>query len=270
MIHQLRAIDRRVRLGTIVAVVAFGAGLLFCLAPVPLGPKYHDFADKRTIFGIRNAGDVLSNIPFMVVGVWGLSWILQRKSSVRFSQQLERVPYGLFFLGVSLTGFGSLYYHLAPGNSRLIWDLLPMTVSFLSMISAVTMERISARAGLVLLSPLLGLGITSVGYWYLTEAAHHGDLRFYLFVEFFSPIVIAAIVGLFPVNQPNSQDLFIAFLLFVAAKLLELLDRETYSALRMISGHSLKHIIAAVSCVYILRMLKRRRRAPAESRTIAG
>jgi hypothetical protein len=52
------------------------------------------------------------------------------------------------FVGLQLTAFGSSYYHLSPNNSRLVWDRLPMTIAFMSMVAAIIAERISLRIGL--------------------------------------------------------------------------------------------------------------------------
>jgi hypothetical protein len=102
------------------------------------------------------------------------------------------------------------------------------------------------------------LGMASVAYWYATEARGHGDYRFYLFVQFYSPVLLAAIIALFPPGYTHTNYLVGAFFLFVLAKLFELFDSQIYSS-TFISGHSLKHITAAVACYYILLMLQRRR-----------
>jgi hypothetical protein len=126
------------------------------------------------------------------------------------------------------------------------------------MVVVLVMERISVTSGQRLLIPLLVLGIGSVAYWYLTERSGHGDYRFYLFVQFFSPVLLAAIIVLFPARYTQTSYLMIAFLLFVAAKLFELFDEQIYSWGRILSGHSLKHITAAIACYWILLMLQHR------------
>jgi hypothetical protein len=247
------------RIALVVAISILATVLLFFLPRVPLGPHYHDFADKRTLWGVPNALDVLSNIPFFIVGVWGVLWSMQSSNSAAFSDRRERIPYVIFFAGVALTGVGSFWYHMAPSNSRLPWDLLPMTCSFMSMVVAIIMERISIKAGLSLLSSLLVLGIASVAWWYFTELAGRGDYRFYLFVQFFPPVVLAIIVALFPPRYTGMKYLVVAFLLFVSAKIFEILDWKVYSANGIVSGHALKHVIAAVACLWILRMLQFRK-----------
>jgi hypothetical protein len=250
---------RQTSIRLMIAVTLLSVTALCLLSPIPLGAGYHDFADKRNLLHISNSFDVLSNIPFMIVGLWGLGALLRKSSRAVFVTRGERIPYLIFFAGVALTGLGSFWYHLAPSNARLPWDLLPMTCSFMSMLAAIIMERISVRAGLRLLLPFLVLGIASVGYWYTTEQQGHGDYRFYLFVQFFPPVLIASIIALFPPRYTGLGYLVIAFFFFVLAKLFELFDQRIYLSTRMASGHSLKHVTAAVACYWVLRMLERRR-----------
>jgi hypothetical protein len=254
-----RSWSRRVRLAIIAGVTLVAAVVLISAPRVPLDAHYHDFADTRTIFDIPNALDVLSNIPFLIVGLWGVCWLLAPSSRTSFSDNRERIPYLVFFAGVAFTGAGSLWYHLAPSDARLPWDLLPMTCSFVSMVVVTFMERISVRVGIIALLPLLLLGIGSVGYWSISESHGHGDYKFYLFVQFFSPVVLAMIVAFFSPRYTGMRYLVLAFCLFVAAKLFELFDGQIYGWGTLISGHTLKHLTAGVSCYWILRMLQVRR-----------
>ncbi len=249
---------RRTRLG-LVTTVSLALTTTVLLAPhVPLGSAYHDFADKRTILGIPNCLDVLSNVPFIIVGAWGVFWLQRRLSNSSFVVRQERVPYLFFFAGVGLTGVGSFWYHLAPGNSRLPWDLLPIACCFMSMLAIVIIERISTSAGFWVFVPLLALGVASVVSWYYTEAQGHGDYRFYLAAQFLPPILVAMIIAFFPGRYTRTDYLAIAFFLYVLAKIFERFDNQIYSVLG-VSGHSLKHLTAAVSCYWILRMLQQRR-----------
>jgi hypothetical protein len=258
LLRRLWILDRRTRLWVLTAVlVMISAGLGF-VPRIPVGVTYHEFADQRTILGIPRGFDVLSNIPFVLVGIWGSIFLLRRVNQGAFSEVWERIPYLVFFAGVTLTGLGSGYYHLTPGNSRLIWDLLPMTFSFVAIVDATIVERISTKAGARLLVPLMTLGAASVVYWYVGELQAHGDLRFYLFVQFCPVVVIAVIIGLFPARYSRTQDLMLAFLFYVLAKLFEMLDGPIYSVVQIVSGHTLKHITAGLACYCILRMLRLR------------
>lgn len=248
----------RTRATLVVAVSLISVCCLWLVPPVPLGPRYHIFADNRTQLGIPNCMNVLSNIPFMLVGLWGVLWLFGRSSASAFQTRLEKAVYLIFFLGVAFTGVGSFWYHLNPNNQRLPFDLLPMTFAFMAMLTSIAIERIGIRFGRTLLIPLLLLGASSVGYWYVTEARGHGDYRFYLFVQFFPPLLIGLMIVLFPPSYTGMKYLVIAFLLFVLAKFLELFDGEIYRAVHIVSGHALKHITAGVACYVILLMLERR------------
>lgn len=251
-----RTWTRRARL-VLLFTVCLGTFCGVLLAPrVPIGPHYHEFADGRTMLCIPNALDVLSNIPFCIVGVWGLIWLVGSGARRRFVDPVERIPWRIFFAGVALTGVGSYWYHLAPSNGRLPWDLLPMTCSFLSVVAATYMERIDVRAGLWALAPLVLLGMASVVWWAVTTAHGNGDYKFYLMVQFFSPVALALMIGLFPPRYTGMRYLVIAFCCYVAAKLFETYDGEIFRVGGVVSGHSLKHVTAAVSCYFILRMLQ--------------
>jgi hypothetical protein len=100
---------------------------------------------------------------------------------------------------------------------------------------------------------MLVLGIGSVAWWYVS-----GDYRFYLFVQFCPPLLIATAIGLFPARYTGNRYLVIAFLFFVLAKLFEMFDRQIYSFTGLVSGHSLKHATAGVACYWVTLMLARR------------
>jgi hypothetical protein len=245
--------DRRKRVGILITISLVALAALCFVPRIPLGSSYHDFADKRAIWGIPNGLDVLSNLPFVFVGVWGTAWLFLKSTAATFTDPRERIPYLVFFAGAALTGAGSFWYHLSPGDSRLPWDLLPMTCSFMSIVVGLIMERINVRAGLSIFLPLLLFGMASVAYWYFT-----GDYRFYLFVQFFPPILLAAIILLFPPKYTHSDLLLVAFIFYVAAKLFEVYDSQIYAFGEFVSGHSLKHMSAALSCFLIFLVLKKR------------
>jgi hypothetical protein len=152
--------------------------------PQPL--SYHHFADQRSWLGIANFGDVASNLPFAIFGIWGLWFLLRltpQESADRFADGREGWFYLPVFFGLLLTALGSSYYHLAPDNERLVWDRLPMTIVFMSLAAAVIAERTSVRVGLWLWPVLLAIGILSVLQWHWSEIRGAGDLRFYAAVQ---------------------------------------------------------------------------------------
>ena len=135
------------------------AGAFVMVEPVAQDTRYHNFADQNRFFGIPNALNVLSNLPFLLVGVYGLL-VLQKiqynSSKIVVSNQYA---YWSLFVGVALVGIGSAYYHLWPNNVTLVWDRLPMTFAFMGPYSIFIAEFMSERVGRLLLLPLLTVGV---------------------------------------------------------------------------------------------------------------
>jgi hypothetical protein len=255
-----QAVRLRLVLIFVLGALAFAALLLVPPFPQPRG--YHNFADQRTLLNIPHALNVLSNLPFIVFGVLGLAYLLRAevmRPGGPFLESWERWGFVVLFAFVTLTGFGSMYYHVNPKNDTLYWDRLPLTVVFMGFLALILGERISLRAGRWLFLPLLAVGVWSVTYWHWTEQQGVGDLRFYLFVQFFPMLLIPLVLIWFPPRYTHTADLFAALGWYVLAKVLELLDAPIYAAGRLVSGHTLKHLVAALGAFWILRMLKVRR-----------
>ena len=96
------------------------------------------------------------SVGFLSVGVVGLQRL--SKSSASFADALERWPYTVFLASVVAVGFGSVHYHLAPRHGSLFWDRLPMRLAFMSLLSAVLVERLGPRVGLRLFPWLAAAG----------------------------------------------------------------------------------------------------------------
>jgi hypothetical protein len=262
---------------TRVRALAFSVLTLSTIVSMALVPRieqdeaYHHFADQRSLFGISNFLNVISNLPFLLTGVAGLLFLTRNDSTAlsgTFINRFERWPYVVFFFGVTLTCFGSAYYHLSPSTDRLMWDRLPMSIAFMSLFATVIAERIHLRAGLISLAPFVVVGVGSVLYWHLGEQSGSGDLRPYVVVQFYSLLAIVLMAILFPSKYTRSGELFAATGFYVLAKVVEVLDSQVFALGRFVSGHTIKHIAAAVAAYWILRML--RHRMPAQNPLVEG
>jgi hypothetical protein len=259
-----------------IAFIALTLGALvvyvFSQPPIAQPLSYHDFADTRLMWGISNALNVLSNIPFLAVGAFGLLTVLgtSERRAMHFDEPWTRLAYAVFFAGVSLTTFGSAYYHLAPSNARLVWDRVPMTLGFMGLLTAILAERVDVRLGKALLVPLLLFGVGSVFYWYWTETQGRGDLRWYLWlVQFGSLIVVTLVIVLFPARYRGTAYLVAGLVGYAGAKWFEAADREIFGVGR-VSGHTVKHLVAAGAVLLIVAMLRSRDKPIAGGATALG
>lgn len=256
--------EHSARLGILALFTAALALAVAALPPISQPAEYHAFADTRSFFGVRNFFDVASNLGFLAVGLLGIAWLARDRDV--FAAGAERWPWALLFCALVLTAFGSAYYHFAPDNSRLVWDRLPIAAGLMAVVAAMIAERVAARLGLFLLPLLIVVGIASVIYWNLTD-----DLRFYLFVQTYPLAAILLIALLYPPRYTRTHDLFAVFGLYFAAKLCEFYDKEIFALGKLISGHTLKHLLAALALYVLLRMLQKRTpliSAPLKSRPI--
>lgn len=233
------------------------AAAVFAQGAIPQDPEYHVFADARTVFGLPNAVNVLSNVPLLLAGAWGLALTVML-------MRLRPVPglliqYALFFGGVLLSGIGSMYYHIDPSNASLVWDRLPMSIAFMALLASVISETMDRRAGSFLHWPLLAAGIISVLYWSWTENAGRGDLRLYALVQFIPVVLIPLILVLYRPPREYAAPIWLLAGLYVLAKASEVLDREVFVLTRVVSGHTIKHILAAAGVGFVVRMMWLRR-----------
>src|SRR5262245_56279685 len=148
--------------------------------PLAQDPSYHDFADQRTLFGVPHFWNVVSNVPFGIIGILGCWWLIRRgRNSIAFQDPGERTAYFVFFIGGLLTCFGSAYYHATPTNATLLWDRLGLSLMLTSIFAIVVTEFVNQRFGRRMLVPMVAIGLISVLYWAYTESRGHGDLRPY-------------------------------------------------------------------------------------------
>jgi len=250
-------VDRRRRLLGSLGLLTLGLALAVALLPpIPQDPLYHRFADGRPLLGIPNFLNVVSNLPLFVVGLLGLLRLGLHRREV-YADRRESRAYVVFFLGTALVACGSAWYHLAPDNDRLFWDRLPMAVAFMAFTAAMLAERVSVGFGSRALFPLLTAGVASVIWWRLTEQAGVGDLRPYGFIHFY-PAILIPLLQLLPARYTRGGEVWGVLFFFGLAVACELLDWPIFALGGLASGHTLKHLFAAVAAWWILRMLATR------------
>lgn len=184
----------RTRYPLIIGIVLLGVIGVMMLPAIPQDPGYHAFGAPLSVSGIPNFWNVVSNIPFAIVGLTGLAALFYRRRVIGAPWRIADLMYAGFSVGVLLTAFGSSYYHWRPVNQTLVWDRLPMTISFMSLLCLVVYHFESRRLAAYLFAPLLAVGFWSVAYWASSEAAGAGDLRPYALVQFLPLLVLPLII----------------------------------------------------------------------------
>jgi hypothetical protein len=224
--------------------------------PIAQLPHYHDFADTRCWLELPNAADVLSNVGFLLVGAWGLArlWPLRRHPLLAPGW----TGYALFLAALMLTALGSSYYHLAPDNARLVWDRLPIALACAGLLAAVRAEN---RPGADIHTDTLLLSaaaVASVAWWHYTERQGLGDLRPYLLLQGLPLILIPLWQAIHGASRQDRVAFAAALTLYALAKAAELRDHEILAVLGVMSGHTLKHLLATgAALVLTLRLLHR-------------
>jgi hypothetical protein len=99
---------------------------LLLYGPIPQDQDYHNFADQREFFGIPNFLNVITNLPFAIVALFGL-----REVSTLKEKKLKHIGLALFVSFILVT-LGSGYYHWWPNNETLVYDRIPITVILMS------------------------------------------------------------------------------------------------------------------------------------------
>jgi ribose/xylose/arabinose/galactoside ABC-type transport system permease subunit len=230
--------------------------VVFVLDPIPQDLSYHIFVDSRSFFSVPNFLDVISNLPFLLVGALGVRFVL-RASSSQIDISLRHC-YLLFFASIAVVCFGSCHYHLAPGNDTLFWDRLPMTIAFMSLWTIVGGEFWSAAVAKAVFWLLVVVGLYSIWYWKI-----HDDLRIYALVQFLPLLTIPVFLFGFKPGFSHRRGYLQLLLCYALAKLCELADAWIYQFGQILSGHSLKHIFAALGIYLLLRSYKQRNSLPA-------
>jgi biotin transporter BioY len=241
-------------------LAALLAGLAWMLPPVAQPLQYHDFADQRACFGLPNCLDTASNGLFILAGVIGLLFLRGGTARRAFINQHEAGFYKLFFWAVVLIGFASGYYHLAPDNAGLAWDRAAIALAFMVWFAAILSERISLATACIMLPLLLVAALGGVGWWYWSETQGAGDLRFYVLVQLVPILLIPLLLWLYPPRYSKGWHILLVIGLYLLALLFDYTDRRVFALTGgFVSGHTLKHVVAALAAIWLVRYLRQRK-----------
>ena len=221
--------------------------MLALLGPaLPASAHQHSFADQRWVWGILCALDVLSNLPFVVAGCWGL--VVLRRVAPGALDAMSRALATLFFVGLLCTALGSTMYHWQPQDTGLLWDRLGMVLPFAGLLGLAAAGRVSTRAGGAVAALVLVAGGLAVVWW-----AHTGNLLPWAVVQIGGMLVVVVLACLPQQGGTLAIHLGAVIVLYALAKLFEAADHLVFAAtLQSVSGHSVKHLLAAGAAVPVL------------------
>lgn len=219
---------------------------LFAVAPIAQFPGYHDLADQRRLLGLSHFWNVVSNLPFLVLGLLGLHQLRRKREEAA-------AAWATLFAGSVLVAFGSSWYHSNPNDATLIWDRLPIGIAFMGFFTALLVEHVDGSARRIaerLLGPLVVLSAVAIWWWYRT-----GDLSLWVWVQAAPMLAVVLALTLLRGRYTHRRYLAYALACYAAAKALEVADLQVMQWTGgLMSGHALKHIAAAagVWCFYVM------------------
>ena len=205
----------------------------------------HPFVDARSWCAIPNTLDVLSNLPFLLVGLWG-GWrvrrILPRSSPTRKSALLA-------FVGLVLTWAGSSVYHWHPVPETLVLDRLGMAVTFAGVLGWAVADRLQAVwATRFALCVMVAGGVSAaLSVW-------GGHVMPWAVLQFGGLALVVAHAALTLREGPGQWTFKSPWLalvgFYVLAKWLEMQDEQIFLwTHQWVAGHTLKHLAAACALI---------------------
>ncbi len=217
---------------------------------------YHDFADRSAALGIHHAADVFSNAGFALVAIWG--WLTLRSRRDSDALRAGWPGYRLFLIGLFLTAFGSGFYHFAPDNARLIWDRLPIALACAGLLVGVRGDTKPGLKTEIEAIVLAVYAVASVAWWAYTDRIGADDLRPYLLLQGLPLVLIPLWQAIHRAPRADRIAFAAAMGLYVLAKIAEIFDHEIANILGVVSGHTLKHLIATAATATVVWGLTRR------------
>ena len=241
--------------------IALVVALMLLHGPIAQPEQYHAFADHSVWAGIPHAADVVSNLGFAAVALWGALclWLQRNHPAIRAGW----LGYSVFLISLLLTSVGSTYYHLAPDDWRLVWDRLPIALACAGLLAGVRAQLVPRANVNVEVIALAAFAVASVAWWYVGQLSGDGDLRPYLMLQIAPLLLIPLWQTVYGANRADRLWFGFALVLYVLAKIAELHDHEIHAMLGWITGHTIKHVLAsAAAWVLVARLIRSTSSAP--------
>lgn len=236
------ALGRRCALVLLAALTLAALVGLLAWGPVPLDAGTHRYADQRDWLGLPNAGNVLANLPLLLVALWG--WHATLASG--WPARLRRAWAGFHACAVGGSAIAAIY-HVAPTATGYVLAQMAMSAAFVLLTLGMLAERVHAGIGgrpvattatLVGAATLAALASGSVG-----DGAV--DLRPFLLLQLIPVLLIPAGALSLPGAHTRPSDWLLMLVAYVAAQAFDVADAAIHAATGWIGGHALMHLALA-------------------------
>jgi hypothetical protein len=221
-------------LATLVGLLAWG--------PVPLDANVHHYADQRRWLGLPNAGNVLANLPLLLVGLWG--WRVTLASG--WPEPLRRAWAGFHACVVGGSAIAAIY-HVAPTPAGYVLAQMAMSGAFVLLTLGMLAERVHDRFGANPGATAAALvGIATLAALASGVATGSGaDLRPFLLLQLIPVLLIPAGALSLPGTHTRPADWLLMLVAYAAAQGFDLADAAIHAATGWIGGHALMHLALA-------------------------
>eukprot|EP00762_Andalucia_godoyi_P002266 ANDGO_07585.mRNA.1 hypothetical protein len=217
-----------------------------------------NFADHRSLWLIPNFLNVTSNIVFLIVGFWGLRFLLfpgyEWEWSRAFVHSQERVLFILMYGCVFLSGVVFALYGYHPTPASYCWTRIILGCCESCYLSVLISERISARFGSLMLAPLLMASFATSFY-----ALSMNSLEPYFVTQMFFAVSTAILMLSRDSKYTEQFRMWAAVGWFIMMKVCEILDFGIFSVtMGLVSGLTLAILSGALAAHSVLRCLSKR------------
>jgi hypothetical protein len=238
-------LGRRCALVLLAALTLAALVGLLAWGPVPLDADVHRYAEARRWLGLPNAGNVLANLPLLLVGLWG--WRVTRDSG--WAAPLRRAWMG-FHACVAGGSLIAATYHVAPNAAGYVLAQIAMSAAFVLLTLGMLAERVHVRFGARPFATTVALLGAATLVALASGATGDGaiDLRPFLLLQLLPVLLIPAGALSLPGTHTRASDWLLMLVAYAAAQGFHFADAAIHAATGGLGGHALMHLaLAAVA-----------------------
>jgi len=138
-----------------------------------------------------------------------------------------------------------------------VWDRLPIAVACAGLLAGVRAQLVPQVNVKLEINALALFAMASVAWWHVGKQSGSSDLRAYLLLQIAPLILIPLWQAAYGASRADRLWFGFALTLYVLAKIAEMNDHEMHATLGLITGHTIKHLLAsAAAWVLVARLVR--------------